>query len=241
MPTGPRIGPRRSDERDYERALRTDVLDPMVARYRAVLGRSEPMARDLLAAVAEAQRELADDTLTPVARARLAATVDWHKGRFERAMRRYFGVRLDLLADTPIDLDRVVAGNVDLIKTIPRRFHEQVVRDIVALDKVEPFNQRELARILNRNYQSAGYNLRRLTRDQTGKLIGSLNRARQTEVGVSEYIWSTSEDERVRPTHVANNGIRFSWNSPPAVTGHPGEDIQCRCVARAVLETGTQP
>ena len=38
----------------------------------------------------------------------------------------------------------------------------------------------------------------------------------------------------VRPTHVANSGIVFAWDAPPA-TGHPGEDIQCQCVAIAVI------
>ena len=39
---------------------------------------------------------------------------------------------------------------------------------------------------------------------------------------------------RVRPTHVANSGIVFAWDAPPA-NGHPGEDIQRQCVAIAVI------
>jgi len=39
----------------------------------------------------------------------------------------------------------------------------------------------------------------------------------------------------VRPTHAQNHGGRFYWNKPPA-TGHPGEDILCRCVAMAIID-----
>jgi SPP1 gp7 family putative phage head morphogenesis protein len=53
---------------------------------------------------------------------------------------------------------------------------------------------------------------------------------------VEEYVWSTSRDERVRPSHSAKDGKRFKWNDPPSDTGHPGNEIQCRCVAIPVLD-----
>ena len=52
---------------------------------------------------------------------------------------------------------------------------------------------------------------------------------------MQQYQWLTSQDERVRPSHVANSGGLFDWASPPPDTGHPGEDILCRCNAVAVL------
>lgn len=68
-------------------------------------------------------------------------------------------------------------------------------------------------------------------RDQVSKLNGQLSQLRQTGIGIDQYTWSTSGDERVRPTHRANNGKKFSWDEPPENTGHPGNDYQCRCVA----------
>ena len=44
------------------------------------------------------------------------------------------------------------------------------------------------------------------------------------------YMWLTSGDEKVRPSHAANVGKIFYWSDPPP-TGHPSEDINCRCVA----------
>jgi SPP1 gp7 family putative phage head morphogenesis protein len=80
-----------------------------------------------------------------------------------------------------------------------------------------------------------------LARDQTGKLFGELNRARQRSLGIEEYTWSTSNDERVRKGHKPLEGTRQRWDSPPVVdprTGrreHPGGDYQCRCQAIPVL------
>jgi hypothetical protein len=46
------------------------------------------------------------------------------------------------------------------------------------------------------------------------------------------YIWRTAGDDKVRPSHAANEGRVFAWNDPPE-TGHPGEDFNCRCTAEA--------
>jgi len=74
-----------------------------------------------------------------------------------------------------------------------------------------------------------------IARDQTAKLVAELDRLRQEQIGVEEYDWNTSRDERVRSQHQKQHGKRYRWDQPPPDTGHPGEDYQCRCVARAVL------
>lgn len=73
-----------------------------------------------------------------------------------------------------------------------------------------------------------------IARDQTLKLNGAIAKANQEASGITRYMWSTSKDERVRPTHRALEGQVFAWASPPPV-GHPGQDFQCRCVAMPVL------
>lgn len=74
-------------------------------------------------------------------------------------------------------------------------------------------------------------------RDQTNKLNGRLMEADFEAAGQPAYIWRTSRDERVRPTHVALEGTIQSWASPPSV-GHPGQDIQCRCTPAPVRRLG---
>jgi len=62
------------------------------------------------------------------------------------------------------------------------------------------------------------------------------------------YIWHTQEDDKVRPSHRANDGKVFAWDDPPP-TGNPGEAYGCRCwaepyygdVAKPLPPVGTYP
>ena len=78
-----------------------------------------------------------------------------------------------------------------------------------------------------------------IARDQTLKLNAQINRYHQQRVGVREYIWSTSRDERVREMHVELEGTTQSYTNPPEIApgryGHPGDDYQCRCVAIPIM------
>lgn len=88
---------------------------------------------------------------------------------------------------------------------------------------------------------------RLIARDQIGKLQGQVSQAQMEEIGLEMYVWETSGDERVRSTHIPMDGLLCRWdnanvysadggktwiNRPStAVRMHPGQDIQCRCVA----------
>jgi SPP1 gp7 family putative phage head morphogenesis protein len=70
-------------------------------------------------------------------------------------------------------------------------------------------------------------------------MTSSFNEVRQTNAGITHYIWSTSHDERVRASHARLNGETFSWKDPPEVDGeraNPGEPVNCRCVAIPVID-----
>lgn len=80
-----------------------------------------------------------------------------------------------------------------------------------------------------------------IAQDQILKAAAQLSEQNHKAVGVTEYIWTASGDERVRDDHAALDGTRHSYDRPPVVdqrTGrraHPGEDFQCRCTAYPVL------
>jgi SPP1 gp7 family putative phage head morphogenesis protein len=88
-----------------------------------------------------------------------------------------------------------------------------------------------------------------IARDQVLKLNGQLVETRQTGAGITQYIWTTSHDERVRGTpggknpiglHYDLDGTIQSWAAPPEISedgrvGHPGSDYQCRCTAFPIL------
>lgn len=92
---------------------------------------------------------------------------------------------------------------------------------------------------------------RLIARDQIGKLQGQVSQAQMEEVGLEMYVWETSGDERVRSTHIPMDGLLCRWDNANvyssdggknwiprpanAVRMHPGQDIQCRCIAVAYM------
>jgi len=78
-----------------------------------------------------------------------------------------------------------------------------------------------------------------IARDQILKLNAKVNQGLQQRIGVREYTWSTSRDERVREMHAELEGTRQSYTNPPEIApgrfGHPGDDYQCRCVAIPIM------
>jgi len=79
-----------------------------------------------------------------------------------------------------------------------------------------------------------------LARQETSLFTHTLKRARYSDVGINEYEWSTSQDERVRRHHKELNGKRYYYSTPPVVNEkgerkHPGMDWGCRCVDIPIL------
>ncbi len=87
-----------------------------------------------------------------------------------------------------------------------------------------------------------------LAKQETSLMTASYREARYADVGVTEYVWSTSMDERVRPmasvrgkarlnNHRILQGRKFKFSEPPVVDSatnrrcNPGQDYGCRCTA----------
>jgi len=127
-----------------------------------------------------------------------------------------------------------VAENVSLIKSIPEMYHTKlntVVYEAVSGGVTRDKLAEEIQKIGSVTLSRA----RIIARDQVAKANGALTQIRQQNLGVTEYVWQTSQDERVRPTHRVKHGKTFRWDSPPPDTGHPGHDYMCRCVANAII------
>ena len=239
------IGPRHSEEQEYERRLRRLILTPPFRNLRSGLSRATA-ASQAIAALDGVDWTLPEGLVAEEVAAQAARLDGYHRTRLIQTFRAALGIDIrPTLNDDAIRplMDAWRRENVSLIRTVPQRLHEGLYQRMSATFAERPFDRQALSRVLSTEFQSAGYNLRRLTRDQTGKAIGQLTQARHRQIGIEEYTWRTSQDERVRPSHVALDGTRQRWDSPPSV-GHPKEDIQCRCVAIPYIpeaETGVRP
>lgn len=133
-----------------------------------------------------------------------------------------------------------IRANTDLIRAEGdlRRRVERVIAD--------PLNEgrsvKDIAKLLQ---EQLGYSKSRAeltARDQTLKLYGQIQQERQEKAGITRYVWTTSQDERVRPDHADLDGTVQAWDDPPIVdqrTGrkaHPGGDYSCRCTAVPLLD-----
>lgn len=99
---------------------------------------------------------------------------------------------------------------------------------------------------------------RLIARDQTAKLHSNYIRQEHLNLGISEYIWLTSNDERVRVSHELLHGKVCKWEDAEvykneqsslhwldkkdltkkgiSATEHQvGEDFQCRCSIKAIV------
>lgn len=140
-------------------------------------------------------------------------------------------------ADVKGRIALVRAENVRLIKAATVEYFDQV-EDILTDPANEGLAVDELAALLEERGGVSESRAELIARDQTTKLNGALNQMRQEGAGIERYVWSTSRDERVRPTHAELEGTEQAWDDPPDIDGealNPGEDIQCRCVALPVL------
>ena len=95
-----------------------------------------------------------------------------------------------------------------------------------------------LAGLLKERFEVSKSRAELIARDQVLKANGRIMRTRQEEVGIREYIWITSRDKRVREAHVKLHNTKQKWAAPPPVGHgrheHPGQDYQCRCIAKPV-------
>jgi SPP1 gp7 family putative phage head morphogenesis protein len=82
-----------------------------------------------------------------------------------------------------------------------------------------------------------------IARTETSIYVSKVRQSRFEQVGVTEYIWRTAGDSRVREDHRSLNGRRFFYAHPPIIDertgerGNPGETYNCRCTAQPILPT----
>jgi uncharacterized protein HI_1407 len=147
------------------------------------------------------------------------------------------------LRNSPNIVERVnelTVSNIQLIKSIRTQYLDKV-QNAVMQAMVQGTLNKDLAEQLKKLGKDVESRAMLIARDQSSKLNAALTRARHEEAGIKKYMWSTSGDERVRESHAEKDGQIFEYTNPPADTGHPGHDVNCRCVQIPVLDDIVKP
>ncbi|MDR1399405.1 MAG: minor capsid protein [Treponema sp.] len=177
------------------------------------------------------------------------STFDFNEGQFEKGAKSVLGVEFPVGEDWwPFARDMWANKNYDLIKDTLMKQYIAQVNDLTEKAVTSGLSVKQLAKqILSLDDKIKKSKANLIARDQIGKLNGEITQRRMESVGLTMYIWSTSGDERVRPSHEMMDGGLCRWSDPSvysddggktwkprpsgAVTQHPGFDIQCRCTA----------
>lgn len=132
------------------------------------------------------------------------------------------------------------AENVALIESLGQTYLDQVEQTVLR-GMAAGTRHEDLAVEIEERYSVAEDRAKTIARDQVNKFNGSLNELRQTNLGITSFIWRTVKDSRVRSTHADLEAEEFDWSEPPenedGVEIIPGSEINCRCFAEPVLPT----
>lgn len=212
------------------------VIDDAPARADAVedipeaAGWFETLRRSFLAVAARIRQTPIAVRVTEFA----AAANRFNSNQFHAVIRSAYGIDIFKAEPWLVDvLKNWESQNISLIRSIPSeslsRLHGKIVQAVRSGQTV-----RDLRKIIQSEYGIATRRAELIARDQIGKLNGQLTEERQKGIGIKKYRWRGVLDNRERDSHVAREGMEFSWDKPPP-DGHPGEPIQCRCSAEAIL------
>ena len=167
---------------------------------------------------------------------------------FEKMLKKGINVELPLSSDWWNDMKTSWAeDNYTLITSNAKNFVSKI-NTLTEQAIVNGLSSKQLMEDIKKATEGlSDKHCRLLARDQIGKLNGQITQAQMQEIGLDLYVWETSGDERVRSTHVPMDGLLCRWDDASvcsynngktwekrpagAVQLHPGQDIQCRCVA----------
>ena len=170
----------------------------------------------------------------------LSLEAERHTATFISSARRALGIDLsavvkqeDLAGFLQIAADR----NAKLIKGLS---DEMVKRtEVAVLDNLIAGNSLEtLRKTLVERLGFSESRAKLIAQDQMAKLNSEMNEYRHKQAGISEYMWTTSKDDRVRKRHKALDGNVYRYGERTGAEDGlpPGRPIRCRCIARAVVQ-----
>ena len=218
-----------------------DLLAELVRDLEREWPQPEPVRTDNDRDVARAVKRTADklaraikaESVLPIASKYGAATSDFQRAQLAKQARASVSIDVRKLSgldrNVPAQLVTFAKTNAQLVTGLGQRMADDIA-EIVQDGAVSGSRWETIAGRLAHAGQVTESRAALIARDQVGKLFGDINKQRQTNLGVTRYVWRTVRDNRVREEHEALDGDSIAWDSPPT-DGHPGEAVNCRCYA----------
>lgn len=144
------------------------------------------------------------------------------------------------IAQAPVgDILRVLQDEqVKLIKSIPLEAAEKVHEMTLEGLTTTSVRAAETAKRIQEIADIPMWRARLIARTETSRVASNLVQARASWAGSDGYIWRTSMDSDVRPSHRRMEGKYVRWGHPPTLDklkGHAGTLPNCRCFAEPMF------
>lgn len=128
---------------------------------------------------------------------------------------------------------------VELIQSLPIKAAERVHR-LTTEAMLTSTRASEVAKEIMRTTQVTEARATLIARTEVSRTAVLLTQARAQFAGSPGYIWRTSKDAAVRPTHQEMEGVYVPWSTPPKTDAslapyHAGCGPNCRCYPEPVL------
>ena len=136
-------------------------------------------------------------------------------------------------------LQDMQAEQVTLIKSLPieagQRVHRLVQQNMAGAN----VRSSEIAKEIARTGEVTASRAKLIARTETSRIAANLTRARAEHIGSVQFVWRTSHDSDVRPSHRRLDGQAYRWDQPPecdpGIHALPGGVFNCRCYPEPLL------
>lgn len=169
---------------------------------------------------------------------------DWRLAARESlgSKRVYTALRQELRGPVGRRARELALANAQLIKSLPSEIAAQVTRRV---QKNFEYGERAEAyeKLIPRVVR---WKARLIARTETSKASTALTRARSEDLGLRWYVWRTSKDQRVRPSHKLLSSVLVRFEEPPSPerlygerstlgTYNAGDAPNCRCYSEPLI------
>lgn len=139
--------------------------------------------------------------------------------------------------DTSAVYQELLNEQVRLITSLPLEAAQRV-HDLSTRSLIEGVRSSEIAGLIMATGRVTRSRANTIARTEVSRASCLFTQARAEYLGSEGYIWRTSEDGDVRPSHDEMNGKFVPWDKPPTLDGmegHAGCLPNCRCYAEPVI------
>lgn len=162
-----------------------------------------------------------------------------HRKAFIASAKTAAGVNLSTILTVDgvqTTVDAILQANLGLIRNVSDDLRKRIADAVFRGFQIRQ-PMRDLAAIINEATDLGRRRSLLIASDQTTKMASALDRERQQEIGIDQFIWRHSGKVHYRPEHKARDGQIFRWDDEGIADDLPGYAINCGCKAQAYVES----